>query len=97
LKEGKKTTVGTIALDEFINDEVSFIKMDIEGAEIKALTGARKLIKKYKPKLAISAYHLPLDIIQIPLIIHDMAPEYKLYLRHHSLVHYETVLYAVCP
>ncbi len=73
----------------------TFIKMDIEGAELAALKGGAKTIKKYKPKLAISMYHKPEDMIEIPAYILSLVPEYKLYLRHYSTNDCETVLYAV--
>ena len=77
-------------------DKISFIKMDIEGAEMKVLKTIKDLIIKNKPKLAISVYHHQQDVIEIPLYIHSLVPEYKLYLRHHSNWTWETVLYAVC-
>jgi len=71
------------------------IKLDIEGAEVAALKGAQKVIQAQKPKLAICNYHLPADIWEVPLIIKDLAPEYKLYLRHHNYnCWYESVIYA---
>jgi len=85
------TTIDTV----FENRDVSFIKMDIEGAEYEALIGAEKTIKKQKPKLAICVYHKPEDIIAIPSLILSMNPEYKLYLRHYSIAAAETVLYAI--
>lgn len=75
--------------------EATFIKMDIEGSELQALTGAENTIKKYKPKLAICVYHKPEDIIEIPMKILELNPNYKLWLRHYSYVDTETVLYAV--
>ena len=87
--------VECIDIDSVI-DNVTFIKMDVEGAEYKALEGAEKVIKECKPKLAISVYHKPVDIVEIPLLIMDMVPEYKFWLRHYSTNVYETVLYAVC-
>ena len=69
--------------------------MDIEGAEYKALLGAEKTIKKYKPKLAICIYHKPEDVWEIPWLIHQFNPNYKFYLRHYSLTSPETVLYAI--
>lgn len=75
--------------------KVTFIKMDIEGAELKALRGCRDTIAEHRPKLAICVYHKPEDIIEIPSYIHEIAPEYKFYLRHHSKGLAETVLYAV--
>lgn len=75
--------------------EASFIKMDIEGAELNALQGCEKTIRKFKPKLAISVYHKIQDIIEIPLYIHGIVPEYKIYMRHYSINSNETVLYAL--
>src|SRR5687768_10877169 len=47
-------------------DGVDFIKMDIEGAEVKALTGARETLAKFHPKIAVSAYHSPDHPVEIP-------------------------------
>ena len=88
------TKVQTIKLDTYLQEPPTFIKMDIEGAEQAAIAGAERTIKKYKPKLAISVYHEPDDLVKIPLMLNEMVPEYNLYLRHHSSTHYETVLYA---
>ncbi|MBD5095492.1 MAG: FkbM family methyltransferase [Lachnospiraceae bacterium] len=55
--------------------------MDVEGAEKEALEGARNHIMRAKPKLLISAYHIPEDIFDIPKMITDMRDDYKLYLR----------------
>ena len=82
------------AVDDIVDDVVTFIKMDIEGAEIKALEGAQKLIRKYKPMLAVCIYHRNEDLIEIPQYIHNLVPEYKFYLRHHNWGGTETVLYA---
>jgi FkbM family methyltransferase len=76
-------------------EEVTFIKMDIEGAELEALKGATETIKKYKPKLAICIYHRECDIVEIPRFIHQLVPQYKFYIRHHSFLPWETVLYAI--
>jgi FkbM family methyltransferase len=85
-----------ISLDEAVGDgNVTFIKMDIEGAEMNALLGAEKCIKRCKPQLAICVYHKPEDIYDITALIHRWLPEHKLYIRHHSPVFTETVLYAI--
>ncbi len=87
--------IETIVLDEFLRGErVTFIKMDIEGAELDALRGASQIIKEQKPKLAISVYHRDDDIVAIPKLLTGLRPDYKLYLRHYSLLLNETVLYA---
>lgn len=91
---GQKVEV--IPIDEAVRDKVTFIKMDIEGAELNALRGAAKTIVDNKPRLAISVYHKPEDILEIPAFILKLVPEYRLYLRHYSnYFATETVLYAV--
>ena len=91
-----ETVIETVSIDEIIKEEIpTFIKMDIEGAEIKALEGAKETIVKYKPKLAICVYHKPFDIIDIPLFIKNMVPGYKLYIRHYSNSFLDTILYAI--
>jgi hypothetical protein len=83
-------------LDTIISDLcTTLIKMDIEGAEPNALEGAINTIKSRKPRLAISVYHDFRHLWQIPLLITSMVPEYKIYLRHHTSLEYETVCYAI--
>ncbi len=75
--------------------EISFIKLDIEGAELDALHGAESIIRSNHPKLAICVYHKPEDIITIPSLILEYNPAYSLFFRHYSFVQEETVLYAI--
>lgn len=96
ISELGSTEIEVTSIDEILNgEEVTFIKMDIEGAELAALKGAKNTIKRYKPKLAICVYHNPLDIIEIPKLIKEIEPSYKLYLRHYSKFHSETIIYAI--
>lgn len=83
-----------IDLDSLSNEHPSFIKMDIEGAEISALKGAQKIIREYKPKLAICVYHRPQDLFEIPLFVKKLNPDYKIKLRKHTNGPLESVLYA---
>lgn len=89
-------SVDTISIDEMLNgSRATYIKMDIEGAELEALEGAAKTITTYRPNLAISIYHKEDDLWEIPYYIHQNYPWYKLYIRHYELTTNETVLYAV--
>lgn len=93
---GGGCVIETIALDETVYDKrPTYIKMDIEGAEQEALKGCRKIIQDYKPKLAICIYHKSDDLFEIPIMIKEMNPEYKLYVRQYADAWYDTVLYAV--
>jgi FkbM family methyltransferase len=74
---------------------VTFIKMDIEGSEIDTLAGARELIRKNTPILAVCVYHRQSDLWNIPVIIHDLSPDYSFYLRPHLLEGWDLVCYAV--
>lgn len=83
------------SIDNVLRGErVTFIKMDIEGAEFNALKGAYETIKKYKPKLAISIYHKPEDIVELPNLILSICPDYRFAIRHYTSDIVETVLYA---
>lgn len=83
------------SLDNMFSDvPISFIKMDIEGAEKEVIIGAQSIIKKYKPKLAVCVYHKIKDIYEIPLMLKKIVPEYRIYLRHHNRYVTETVCYA---
>lgn len=90
----EKVHVRTI--DNVLNGTpATFIKMDIEGAELDALKGAIHTLQTYKPRLAISLYHNNKDIIDIPLWLKEAVPEYSFYLRHYSNKRWDLVLYCV--
>lgn len=89
----------TLSIDDLVRErglsKVDFIKMDIEGAEFPALKGAAEAIRQYKPKLAISVYHQPDDLITIPAYIQSLNPDYEFYLDYYTIVGDEIMLYAV--
>jgi len=73
----------------------TFIKMDIEGAELDALEGARRSIQTQRPILSICVYHKQDDLWRIPLFIHALVEDYRLFLRPHEVDGKELVCYAV--
>lgn len=94
--EDQEETIDSVAIDDFVKErEITYIKMDIEGAEAEALRGAARVITEQKPRLAISIYHKEKDIWEIPALLLNYCPEYQFYLRHYSFSWYDTVLYAV--
>jgi len=81
----------------FADESVTFIKMDIEGAEYDALVGARKTIERDRPILAICVYHTQRDVWRIPLLMRSIDPAYRLFLRAYDGDGFQSVVYAVPP
>jgi FkbM family methyltransferase len=75
--------------------DATYIKLDVEGAELEALKGAAETIRRNRPKLAVCLYHKPEDLLEIPEFIKALVPEYRFFLRQHQPVSCELVLYAV--
>lgn len=73
--------VNTITVDEYVErsgiERVDFIKLDIEGAEIPALEGARGTIEKHRPRLALCLYHKWDDVLTIPAFLASLSFEYE--------------------
>lgn len=91
-------TIQCLAIDEaFANIPVDYVKLDIEGAEGAALEGMRATIAKFRPRLAISSYHRPGDIWDIPLQLRSLLPDADIYMRQHYPNTYEIVTYAIPP
>lgn len=77
----------------FENERVSFIKVDIEGGELGMLRGCANVIRRDKPKFALSVYHRPDDLINSIEYLKNINPEYKFSLRQHSPLLMDTTLY----
>jgi FkbM family methyltransferase len=88
----------TVSIDDLVIHHrlptVNFIKMDVEGAELHALQGARATIEHFRPHLAISAYHRPMDLTALPQWINDLGLGYRFFLDHFTSHQEETVLFA---
>jgi FkbM family methyltransferase len=98
---GGTIPVETLSIDDLVEQEglgrLDFIKMDVEGGETEALKGAAGTIRRFRPKLGISIYHSLDDLICLPQLVHDLLPDYELYLDHHTIYAEETILYARQP
>lgn len=82
-------------IDDYPYERIGLIKLDIEGAERNALHGAVDTIKKYKPILAICAYHLQDDLLVLSDFIKSLNCGYKIILRHYMLSAGDTILYGI--
>lgn len=87
------TTIEVVKLDDAISEAVSFIKMDLEGWEMRALFGCAQHLRNDYPKLAISVYHSAEDFRRVPAYLRSLQPHYRIYLRHYTQGWSETVMY----
>ncbi len=96
VKEETGNRIQVVSLDHTVFAQgPTFIKMDIEGAELEALKGSRKIIEEYRPKLAVCLYHKPEDLFELPIFVKKLRDDYRLYIRQYRPDRYETVLYAL--
>jgi FkbM family methyltransferase len=85
--KGKVEDISARALDSVLDGRgVDYIKFDVEGAEAEAIKGCKKTIAHYRPKLLVSIYHRSEDIFALPLMLAEMCPDYKFYLRRYPYV-----------
>jgi FkbM family methyltransferase len=90
-----KQEIETTFLDREILEPISFIKLDIEGAEFDAIDGAADHIRRHAPKIAVCVYHHQADFWRIARRILEYNSSYKIYLRHYSEGILETVMFFV--
>jgi FkbM family methyltransferase len=96
--ETGSTEVELAPLDELLRERSpTLIKMDIEGSEPEALAGARGVIERASPVLAVCVYHQQNHLWRIPALIRSFDPCYRLYLRPHGEEGWDLVCYAVPP
>ena len=84
------------ALDSVLDgSHVDYIKYDVEGCEREALLGSADTIRRCLPELRLSLYHRPCDMWELPLLLHDICPKYRMHLfRSRCLPAWETELCA---
>ena len=94
----KTVSISAVSLDGYSDEnniKPNYIKLDVEGSELMVLAGSRGVIGKYRPKLAISAYHEPNHLWQVIDATVNIEPSYKFFFTHHSQQLLESVVYAI--
>lgn len=92
---GKTVDIPIVALDKAVPENVTVLKLDVEGGEREAIMGARRHIEN-GAKILCSLYHRSEDMFDLPLLIKSINPELKFYIRHQLYIPaWETNLYAV--
>lgn len=87
--------VPVTTLDRVFGHETpSYVKMDIEGAELRALDGAARILARSATTWAIMTYHRPTDLWEIPLRLLETG-DHDVYLRRHAEDCWEICAYAV--
>ena len=89
--------VDALSVDTLLGGKpATLMKYDVEGSEREALLGSEQTIRNFKPRMVVSLYHRVGDLIELPLMVHEMNPDYRLFLRHHPYIPaWDTNLYCV--
>lgn len=83
----KGVEIKTLTIDEISKIEnITYIKIDVEGGEINAINGGENTIKRCKPKLNIALYHRFSDLFEIPNLIYKLNPNYQFEIRKHPYI-----------
>lgn len=88
----------SLSLDDLVTrnrlPRLDFIKLHVEGAELRALQGAVQTLRRFRPKLAVAAYHNLTDLLDIPEFLDSLELGYRSSLRHPTIDARHTVLFA---
>lgn len=95
ISESGELRIKVVALDDFVKEPITHIKLDVEGAEEAALLGARNHMHQEHPKLAVAAYHKAGDLWDIPALIESLGGEYRFRIRHYSQTIDDSIYYAL--
>ena len=78
-------TATITTLDSYVREKnlprVDFIKLDVEGAELDVLSGAATTLVRFKPILALSAYHKWDDFWTLMNFVKSVRPDYEFAMR----------------
>jgi FkbM family methyltransferase len=99
--EASSGQVLTSTLDEWSEragvDRVDFVKLDVEGAELRVLKGGEATLRRDRPTLAVCVYHDDADLVDIPEYLAGLDLGYRFFLGHYTAVGDETVLFTQRP
>ena len=88
-------SIEVVALDDLLEPDLPYlIKLDVEGAESCALRGARRTLGSGRSGVAVSLYHRPEDIVELPRQVDEIMPHARFVLRSHGFDGTDLVLYA---
>lgn len=84
INNDKTRTLEIVTLDKYFknNKNIGLIQMDIEGAELDAIKGAKKIIMEQSPVLLISIYHTPENFFELKPYIESINPNYSFMIRN---------------
>jgi len=95
LHESGNSSVQVVRMDDVLPTFApTLINLDVEGAEPAALRGAQETIVRYGPDVAVCLYHAARHLWELPLLLHQLRPDYSLALRYHQFNGLEVVAYA---
>jgi FkbM family methyltransferase len=93
-----RQSITVVSIDDLVPVEtVDFVKIDVEGHDREAIEGMKKLLLRSSPVVAVSLYHRPHDIIELPLYLMQILSglDYRYYIRQHMYNSFDSVLYAL--
>jgi len=95
LSPNGETVIDVVRLDDEVMDPITFVKLDIEGAEFDAIQGTAEHIKTDTPTLAVCIYHDQRDFWRIPQAVLAINDRYDVYVRHYTESIRETVMFFI--
>ena len=83
LSGAKNKEIATATPDSYMDfqGKTLLVKFDVEGAEREAIQGSEKAILSNLTELCVSLYHRSEDIFELPITIHDLLPDHKLFIE----------------
>ncbi len=89
-------TIALAKLDDVLpTQKIDFLKIDVEGADLDVVHGAKGILERSQPVIAMAAYHAPEHLHQVPELLHQVLPKHRILLRSHASNTFDTICYAI--